>query len=178
MRLAMRYSPSSALAAAAFTLRRPFSHSRSLARYSPIVVSSSSLFSVFNSGFKVSSSPITVNKLALEGQRRRWCSGVRAAHVSDPGSIDSPLILSMQNKIKAELEADSVIVQDAYGDGRHVSIVVIAKAFEGQSPVKRQRMVYKAIWDELQSTVHAVDHMSTLTPDEAQAQSSSSSFDS
>jgi acid stress-induced BolA-like protein IbaG/YrbA len=73
------------------------------------------------------------------------------------------------------LEADSVVVRDAYGDGRHVSIVVIAKAFEGQSAVKRQRMVYKAIWEELQSVVHAVDNMSTLTPDEAQAQSSSSS---
>lgn len=31
-------------------------------------------------------------------------------------------------------------------------------------------MVYKAIWEELQSTVHAVDQMTTKTPAEAAAQ--------
>ena len=33
----------------------------------------------------------------------------------------------------------------------------------------RQRMVYKAIWLELQDTVHAVDAMTTKTPAEATA---------
>jgi acid stress-induced BolA-like protein IbaG/YrbA len=31
----------------------------------------------------------------------------------------------------------------------------------------RQRMVYKAIWEELQNAVHAVDAMTTKTPSEA-----------
>ena len=48
-----------------------------------------------------------------------------------------------QWKIKQELEADSVSVTDTYGDGRHVSIDVVSNIFEGQSSVKRQRMVYK-----------------------------------
>jgi stress-induced morphogen len=39
--------------------------------------------------------------------------------------------------------------------------------FEGKSAVDRQRMVYKAIWQELQETVHAVDAMTTKTPAEA-----------
>ncbi|KAJ6840206.1 protein BOLA4, chloroplastic/mitochondrial [Iris pallida] len=60
---------------------------------------------------------------------------------------------SMENKIKEQLKADFVTVKDAYGDGRHVSIDVVSTAFEGQSAVNRQRMVYKAIWEELQSTV-------------------------
>ncbi|KAK3447492.1 hypothetical protein EUGRSUZ_A02995, partial [Eucalyptus grandis] len=47
------------------------------------------------------------------------------------------------------------------------SIDVVASSFEGQSTVNRQRMVYKAIWEELQSTVHAVDQMTTRTPAEA-----------
>ncbi|XP_034711197.1 protein BOLA4, chloroplastic/mitochondrial [Vitis riparia] len=94
----------------------------------------------------------------------------RATHVNDPGSIDSPLMQSMENKIKEHLNAESVSVKDAYGDGRHVSIDVISSAFEGQSAVNRQRMVYKAIWEELQSTVHAVDQMSTRTPTEAAAE--------
>jgi stress-induced morphogen len=65
------------------------------------------------------------------------------------------------------LKAQEVSVKDAYGDGRHVSIDVVAEAFEGQSRVNRQRMVYKAIWEELQSTVHAVDQLRTRTPAEA-----------
>ncbi|XP_027366558.1 protein BOLA4, chloroplastic/mitochondrial [Abrus precatorius] len=93
----------------------------------------------------------------------------RATHVNDAGSIDSPLIQSMQKKIKEQLNAESVTVKDAYGDGRHVSIDVVSVAFEGQSAVNRQRMVYKAIWEELQSVVHAVDQMTTCTPAEAAA---------
>ncbi|OIV98825.1 hypothetical protein TanjilG_08481 [Lupinus angustifolius] len=91
----------------------------------------------------------------------------RATHVNDTGSIDLPLIQSMQNKIKEQLNAESVTVKDAYGDGRHVSIDVVSNAFEGKSAVNRQRMVYKAIWEELQTTVHAVDQMTTSTPAEA-----------
>uniref|UniRef100_A0A7C8ZIJ1 BolA protein n=1 Tax=Opuntia streptacantha TaxID=393608 RepID=A0A7C8ZIJ1_OPUST len=88
-------------------------------------------------------------------------------HISEAGSIDSSLMQSMENKIRDELNAEFVTVKDAYGDGRHVSIDVISSAFEGQSAVNRQRMVYKAIWEELQTTVHAVDQMTTRTPNEA-----------
>ncbi|BAT96708.1 hypothetical protein LR48_Vigan02g000200 [Vigna angularis] len=95
----------------------------------------------------------------------------RATHVNDAGSVDLPLIQSMHNKIKEQLNAESVTVKDVYGDGRHVSIDVVSTAFEGQSAVNRQRMVYKAIWEELQSVVHAVDQMTTSTPAEAAARS-------
>lgn len=39
-------------------------------------------------------------------------------------------------------------ISDTYGDGRHVSIDVVSPLFEGQSSVKRQRMVYKVghVW--------------------------------
>lgn len=47
------------------------------------------------------------------------------------------------------------------------SIDVVSSAFEGKTAVNRQRMVYKAIWEELQNTVHAVDQMITRTPSEA-----------
>lgn len=53
------------------------------------------------------------------------------------------------------------------------SIAVVATVFEGQSRVGRQRMVYKAIWEELQGAVHAVDQLTTRTPDEAAKQSAS-----
>lgn len=106
--------------------------------------------------------------VGISGSRRSFC--IRATtQVNDPGSIDSPLMQSMEKKIKEHLNAESVSVKDAYGDGRHVSINVIASTFEGQSAVNRQRMVYKAIWEELQSTVHAVDQMTTRTPSEAES---------
>ncbi|CAN1132216.1 Protein BOLA4, chloroplastic/mitochondrial [Linum perenne] len=96
----------------------------------------SSRCNLFSSGFGASAN-------------RRFAAG--ATPVNDAGSIDSPLMASMKEKIMKELDAESVTVKDAYGDGRHV----------------RQRMVYKAIWEELQSTVHAVDQMTTKTPSEA-----------
>ncbi|KAH6836158.1 BolA-like family protein [Perilla frutescens var. hirtella] len=100
--------------------------------------------------------------------RRNFC--IRATADSDSStSIGSPLMETMEKKIQEHLSADSVVVKDAYGDGRHVSIEVIASAFEGQSAVNRQRMVYKAIWEELQDKVHAVDQMTTWTPSEAAA---------
>ncbi|KIY96592.1 hypothetical protein MNEG_11370 [Monoraphidium neglectum] len=73
----------------------------------------------------------------------------------------------MEAKISEALEAQSVKVVDMYGDGRHVSIDVVSAAFEGKNSVSRQRLVYKAIWLELQDAVHAVDAMTTKTPEEA-----------
>ncbi|KAE9464581.1 hypothetical protein RHGRI_008871 [Rhododendron griersonianum] len=126
---------------------------------------------------------------SVVGSRRSFCIRATTTQVNDSGSIDSPLIQSMEKKIKEDLNAESVTVKDAYGDGRHVMsncmawniflesnlflwsglIDVISSSFEGQSAVNRQRMVYKAIWEELQSIVHAVDQMTTRTPAEAEA---------
>ena len=48
-----------------------------------------------------------------------------------------------QEKIRTALEAERVEVTDAYGNGQHVSIDVVSAMFEGESSMKRQRMVYK-----------------------------------
>ncbi|XP_010492714.1 PREDICTED: protein BOLA4, chloroplastic/mitochondrial-like [Camelina sativa] len=90
----------------------------------------------------------------------------RSSQINDAGSIDLTLMQSMELKIKEQLNAESVTVTDMSGDGRHVCINVVSSAFEGQSAVNRQRMVYKAIWEELQNVVHAVDQMTTKTPSE------------
>ncbi|KAF3500043.1 hypothetical protein F2Q69_00044668 [Brassica cretica] len=90
----------------------------------------------------------------------------RSSQINDAGSIDQTLMQSMEQKIKEQLNAESVSVKDMSGDGRHVCINVVSSAFEGQSAVNRQRMVYKAIWEELQNVVHAVDQMTTKTPSE------------
>lgn len=57
----------------------------------------------------------------------------------------------------------------AYDDpnGSHISIEVVSAKFEGKRPVQRQQLVYKAIWEELQGPVHAVDEMVCKTPEES-----------
>lgn len=97
----------------------------------------------------------------------RWT--VRAGAEGAPDSqITAKLMESMRTKIETALEAKAVRVADVSGDGRHVNIDVVSDAFEGKSSVARQRMVYKAIWEELQDVVHAVDAMTCKTPGEIQ----------
>eukprot|EP00898_Chlorokybus_atmophyticus_P006270 jgi/Chlat1/6644/Chrsp49S06122 len=105
-------------------------------------------------------------------QRSRRSLVTRAEAGGDASApLDSPTIANMREKISSELEATHVSVQDAYGDQRHVSIDVVSPLFEGKTRVARQRMVYQVIWEELQNTVHAVDSLTTKTPDEAAASS-------
>ena len=51
-------------------------------------------------------------------------------------------------------------------NGSHISIEVVSTQFAGKRPVQRQQLVYKAIWEELQGPVHAVDSMICKTPEE------------
>lgn len=84
-----------------------------------------------------------------------------------PGQLSEELVQNIRDKIAAALETEDVSVRDINGDGRHVAIDVVSGKFEGESQVQRQRMVYRAIWLELQEAVHAVDEMTTKTPEEA-----------
>jgi stress-induced morphogen len=52
-------------------------------------------------------------------------------------------------------------------NGSHISIQVVSDKFTGKRAVQRQQMVYKAIWEEMQGAVHAVDEMVCKTPAEA-----------
>ena len=56
----------------------------------------------------------------------------------------------------------------AYDDpnGSHISIEVTSDKFEGKRPVQRQQLVYKALWEEPQGPLHAVDSMICKTPAE------------
>lgn len=49
----------------------------------------------------------------------------------------------------------------------HFKVVVVSAAFEGQSRVQRQRMVYDALAQELAGPIHALE-LKTLTPAELQ----------
>ena len=86
---------------------------------------------------------------------------------SSPSDQETPVI-SARQKISDALTPTELSVTAAYDDpnGSHISIVVVSDKFEGVSRVKRQQMVYKAIWEEMQGAIHAVDSMVCKTPDE------------
>jgi stress-induced morphogen len=74
-------------------------------------------------------------------------------------------------KIQDALNPVKLVVQAAHDDpnGSHIAVEVVSTEFEGQRTVQRQRLVYKAIWDEMADggSVHAVDQIIAKTPEEA-----------
>jgi BolA-like protein 1 len=80
------------------------------------------------------------------------------------------VMATVERKISAALSPTRLVVTPAYGDpnGSHVSIHVVSAAFAGMGVVARHRLVYKAIWEELQGPIHAVDELVTKTPEEVQ----------
>lgn len=90
-----------------------------------------------------------------------------------PGGDNTSLVDRCQSKIADALQATDVTVTGAYDDpnGSHISITVVSPLFQGKRAVQRQQLVYKAIWEELQGPVHAVDSMICQTPDEQQQSS-------
>mmetsp|Transcript_42756 Transcript_42756/g.103189 ORF Transcript_42756/g.103189 Transcript_42756/m.103189 type:complete len:170 (-) Transcript_42756:2441-2950(-) len=88
--------------------------------------------------------------------------------MSSTSSPDTSIVDVCQQKIQDALQTTDVKVTGAYDDpnGSHISIEVTSSLFEGKRAVQRQQLVYKAIWEELQGPVHAVDAMICKTPDE------------
>lgn len=54
---------------------------------------------------------------------------------------------------------------DVDGDGRHFDAVITCADFTGKNELQRQRMVYAALGDKMQETIHALS-MKTRTPEE------------
>jgi stress-induced morphogen len=92
----------------------------------------------------------------------------RGMSTTSGDDADTSIVSICQEKIQKALETKDVIVTGAYDDpnGSHISIQVVSPMFEGKRAVQRQQIVYKAIWEELQGPVHAVDSMVCKTPEE------------
>eukprot|EP01038_Epipyxis_sp_PR26KG_P009626 gene9626-12962_t len=71
-------------------------------------------------------------------------------------------------KIKDLLNPVKIEVTSSNDDpnGSHIQIVCVSDAFIGKNTLARQRLVFKAIWDELEGPVHAVDSIVAKTPSE------------
>eukprot|EP00535_Pseudo-nitzschia_heimii_P008173 CAMPEP_0197184402 /NCGR_PEP_ID=MMETSP1423-20130617/9797_1 /TAXON_ID=476441 /ORGANISM="Pseudo-nitzschia heimii, Strain UNC1101" /LENGTH=126 /DNA_ID=CAMNT_0042635201 /DNA_START=139 /DNA_END=519 /DNA_ORIENTATION=- len=89
--------------------------------------------------------------------------------MSDATGPDTSVVDVCTKKIGEALDTSEVRVTGAYDDpnGSHISIEVTSSQFEGKRAMQRHQLVYKAIWEELQGPVHAVDSMICKTPDEA-----------
>lgn len=83
---------------------------------------------------------------------------------------------AIEAKITAALNPERLDIVDnsanhaghagAHPEGEsHFAVTVVAKAFEGQSRVQRQRLVYAALADEMAEHIHALE-LKTLTPSE------------
>lgn len=47
-----------------------------------------------------------------------------------------------------------------------IQVECVSEEFQGKTILQRQRLVYKAIWEELNGPVHAVDSIIAKTPKE------------
>ncbi|MEE8339839.1 MAG: BolA family protein [Xanthomonadales bacterium] len=55
--------------------------------------------------------------------------------------------------------------EGAKGGLGHFRVLVVADKFQGQSPIKRHRLVYQAMGDLMQTDIHALT-IEAFTPDE------------
>jgi len=95
-----------------------------------------------------------------------------AAGVVAGGEPDS-VVSRCTRKISEALKPVHLKVSAAHDDpnGSHIAIECVSSMFEGKPLVVRQRLIYKAIWDEMSDggAVHAVDQIVAKTPQEAQS---------
>ncbi|AWV91439.1 BolA protein family transcriptional regulator [Bradymonas sediminis] len=73
------------------------------------------------------------------------------------------------SKIQAAIADAQVRVVDLTGTRDHFEATVISPSFDGLMPIKRHRMVYAALAEEMKGPIHALA-LKTLTPDEWDAQ--------
>lgn len=66
-------------------------------------------------------------------------------------------------KIKAAIEDAQIEVIDLTGTRDHYKVVVVSAAFEGKLPMKRHRMIYDALREEMKGPIHALT-LETYTP--------------
>jgi acid stress-induced BolA-like protein IbaG/YrbA len=69
---------------------------------------------------------------------------------------------SIRDAIEDGLPCEHLHVQ---GDGTHFEAIVVSRAFEGLSRIKRHQLVYAALGDRMREEVHALS-MQTYTPDQ------------
>lgn len=69
-------------------------------------------------------------------------------------------------RVSAELgDGTTVDVTDLTGTKDHYEAIIVSPAFQGKLPIKRHRMVYAALAEEMKGPIHALT-LQTFTPEE------------
>ena len=84
-------------------------------------------------------------------------------------------IALIEERLRAALDPEDLQIIDdsaahaghagARSGGGHFSVLIVSRAFAGQSPVQRHRLVYQALHDLLEREIHALS-IKALTPEE------------
>jgi stress-induced morphogen len=59
-------------------------------------------------------------------------------------------------------------LRDLTGGGDHWQAVIVSQAFDGQTPIARQRLVFGALGELMHGPIHALT-LKTLTPQQAES---------
>lgn len=89
-------------------------------------------------------------------------------HTTISNDNQDTVVSRCTSKIQAALNPTMIKVTASNDDpnGSHIQIVCISNEFEGKNTLQRQRMIYKAIWDEMSGPVHACDSIVAKTQSE------------
>ena len=71
----------------------------------------------------------------------------------------------IEAKIRVALPDAAIELQDLTGTGDHWKATIVSAAFAGKSQLERQRLIYRALADEMTGPIHALT-LDTRTPDE------------
>eukprot|EP00908_Phaeocystis_cordata_P003273 Transcript_13564.p1 GENE.Transcript_13564~~Transcript_13564.p1 ORF type:complete len:164 (-),score=39.62 Transcript_13564:77-568(-) len=79
---------------------------------------------------------------------------------------DKTVVDTCKGKITEALNPVDLKIQGAFDDpnGSHIAIYCVAEAFEGLRSMKRQQLVYKAIWQEMEGLPRALTHRQNHPP--------------
>ncbi|MFU8805725.1 MAG: BolA family protein [Bradymonadaceae bacterium] len=73
----------------------------------------------------------------------------------------------IEEKIRAAIEDAHIEVLDLTGTKDHYQVLVVSSAFEGKPLIKRHRMIYDALAEEMKGPIHALT-LQTYTPDQVE----------
>jgi BolA protein len=92
-------------------------------------------------------------------------------------AVNQDNLLTLMRERLAVLEPEVVEIYDESGehighagarDGGHYRLLIVSKAFHGQSPLTRHRTVYDALGDLMQTRIHALA-ITAYAPQEMEA---------
>jgi stress-induced morphogen len=71
-------------------------------------------------------------------------------------------------RVRGALPDAQIELRDLTGGGDHWQAVIVSQAFDGQTPIARQRLIFGALGELMHGPIHALT-LKTLTPQQAES---------